>query len=205
MPEAICVDIDDFCDDHARWALPLLDRLRAESGDRFRATLFTIPARTSDALLHEVAGRPWLELGVHGWAHEGPECAQWDAERTRSVLATCLGAATQHEEDDSYYRPIFKAPHWIAAPAVYVALLEAGWAVADHPRNALTIPRGLRRYVLSPDHRIGVPHLVLPVIQAHGHFTAEGGVDNGLRECFGQFQALAQWGLPYLTVNEVAS
>jgi hypothetical protein len=201
--EVIVVDIDDLCDDVAPWALPLLDELHRRSGGRFRCTAFTIPGKTSDDTLHKCASRDWLELGVHGWDHNGPECAEWTFERTQEVLAKCIVAGAQHEEDNCYYHAVFKAPHWIAAPAVYVALRDAGWAIADHPGNLLTIPNGLRRYVLSHDHAIGVPHLVLPVIQAHGHFTNEG-VSNGIRENFGAFASLAQWGIPYAWVSEVA-
>lgn len=195
MADAICCDLDDYSDDVAPWALPTLDRLHAESGGRFRATLFTIPACTSPDTLHQAANRPWLELAVHGWDHQGPECATWTLERTREVLMKCSAAG---------YHPVFKAPFWTAAPAVYVALAQSSWTIADHPRNALTIPAGLRRYVLSPDHGIGRPHLVLPVIQAHGHFTNQG-VDNGLREHLDAFRSLAQLGLEYKWVSEVAT
>ena len=195
--ESIVVDIDDFCDAHAPWALPLLDRLYQESGGRFKATLFTIPAKTSPSVLLDTLTRPWLEVAVHGWAHEGPECAEWDLPRAQQVLEACGAPFIQ-------FAKVFKAPHWIASPATYFALRDAGWTIADHPRNALTIPAGLRRYVLSDDHRLGVPHRILPVIQAHGHFTADG-VDNGLREHFHQFRMLAQWGIPYTFVSEAAT
>lgn len=195
MADKLVVDLDDYRDTHAPWALPLLDRLRADSGDRFRVTLFTIPGRTGDATLQALKDRPWVEIAAHGWTHEGPECADWTLPRALEVLDACESAG---------YAKVFKAPHWIAAPATYVALRERDWAIADHPRNRLTIPRGLRRYVLADDHRIGVPHGILPVIQAHGHFTQEG-VQNGLRENLAIFASLAQWGLPYAFVSEVAT
>lgn len=204
MPDVICCDLDDFSDDEAPWALPLLDQLYAESSGHFRATLFTIPARTSSGTLRQVASRPWLELAVHGWEHQGPECADWTLERTQETLHAALWTGRDWDPPHRVYHSVFKAPYWIAHPAVYVALAQAGWTVADHPRNALTIPPGLRRYVLSSDHRIGQPHLVLPVIQAHGHFTSEG-VDNGLREHLADFRALAQLNLPYKWVSEVAT
>lgn len=203
MPDVVVVDIDDFSDTVAPWALPLLDHLHAESGGRFRATLFTIPARTSPNTLRAAANRPWLELAVHGWTHDGPECADWTQARTQEVLAAALAAGLEHNAEESLFHCVFKAPHWIASLGTYVALAQAGWTIADHPRNTLTIPLGLRRYVLSPDHRIGRPHTILPVIQAHGHFTGEG-VDNGLRENLYQFRALAQLNLPYVWVSEVA-
>lgn len=201
MADVICVDIDDFEDEHADWSLDLLDRLRSESNFRFKATLFTIPARTSDHTLDRVALRPFLELAVHGWEHSPLECKDWTKERTAEVLGLCLKAGVEHEEADSHYKAIFKAPYWIASNDVYTALAKANWAIADHPQNWQKIPPYLRAYVLAPHHRIGDLHNTRPIIQAHGHFTND--VGNGLREHFKEFQKLATLGLEYKFVSEV--
>lgn len=201
--ERIVMDLDDFEDDHASWALPLLDKFYQRSGGTFKATLFTIPAHTSEAVLRDAAARPYLELGVHGWVHSTRECMWWDETRTRQVLAECLAAGRQHEEDDTYYTTVFKAPYWEATDAVYKALADAGWAVAEHPRNAHKLPRNLRAYILSPIHQIGTPHAIRPIVQAHGHFTNE--VGNGFRENLGAFKDLLALELPFAFVSEVAA
>jgi len=201
VTDAIVCDLDDYCDAHAGWALPLLDQLYQRSGGRFKATLFAIPGRLCGDALIDAAGRPYLELAVHGWGHALRECEHWTQEQTAEVLARCLAAGRQHEEDNPYYTAIFKAPYWVTSPGLYAGLLASNWAVADHPQNLTRIPRALRRYVLSPSHRIGAAHHVLPVIQAHGHFTNETG--NGLRECLGSFVGLAESGRPFKFVSEV--
>ena len=203
MSDSIVFDLDDWCDAHAGWALPLLDTLYRESQGRLKVTLFTIPAQTDEETLVLCTARPWLELAVHGWNHTPGECLTWDIECTKQVLGAALATGVQHEEDDPIYKPLFKAPYWQAAPEVYEALADCGWAVAAHPRDAQRLPGRLRRYVLAPDHRVGAPHTLLPIVQAHGHVQDVEG--NGLRERWGDFVRLARSGLPYKFVTEVVS
>jgi hypothetical protein len=196
--DRLVVDLDDFEDGVSSWGFKLLDALHAESGKRFKATLFTIPGKTSRETLETCRRRcDWLELAVHGWEHDGPECLSWDADRTRRVLDYI-----ESMEEGAYVR-VFKAPHWSASPAVYHVLGERKWGIADHPRNALCIPRACKRYVLGDNHSlgIGVPHPVLPLIQAHGHFPDVEG--NGIRKHIDTFRALATTGLDYAWVSEV--
>ncbi len=190
MTEHIVCDLDDFCDKHAG-VLHLLDELYDRSEGRFKVTLFTIPGLTSSWLLDLAKARPWVELAVHGWDHRYLECKDWTRERALEVLGKC---------GPPYVR-LFKAPYWKASPALYEALNDEGWAVADHPENVARLPMRIKRYVLSPYHQLGMRHAVLPITQAHGHMTNETG--NGIRENFGTYIGLAQRGLPFKWVTEV--
>jgi hypothetical protein len=186
------MDLDDFEDVNADACLAALDQLYTASRETLKCTLFAIPARTSDVTFDRIRNRAaYLQLAVHGWDHRWLECEQWTYTATQEVLKRC--------EDG--YQHIFKPPYWRANAAVYQALADAGWAVAEHPTNQQALPPNLRRYVLDEAHRIGMLHRWQPIVQAHGHVGNDCG--NGLEEAFESFLELAKSGKPFAFVSEV--
>lgn len=124
------VESDDFQDKYDRNGLEMLFYWKAKY-PKFKITLFTIPNRTSDAMLNLI--RPhldWIELAIHGWDHESNyECWEWDYEKTQALIMRltakryeididkgyCEDCGDQHTNTESrnYYKAIFKAPGWM--------------------------------------------------------------------------------------------
>jgi hypothetical protein len=121
--QPVTFDVDDFCDTYD--CLAEMDTLRA-AYPQFRATLFTVPARTSDQLLAFAAARPWLELGVHGSTHEPNE-------ELRSLTPMQLHRALRAVGPQ--YAKVFRPPGWYIAPAHVSVLSSLGYAVALHTRD----------------------------------------------------------------------
>jgi predicted deacetylase len=192
MADKIVMDLDDFNDENADNGLRLLDELYAASQQTLKCTLFTIPAWTSEHTFARIRNRSsYLQLAVHGWDHRWMECEAWTYETAQEVLKRC----------GEPYQRIFKPPYWRANADVYRALLDAGWAVAEHPDNFEKLPPALRRYVLDSSHRIGMLHRWQPIVQAHGHVGND--CNNGLEEAFESFLVLAKSGKEFAFVSEV--
>lgn len=133
----------------------------------FRATLFACPGRADPDYWDRFP--PWLELAVHGWTHAPLECATWTLDEIAFVI----------DNAPSRFVAGFKAPFWTLSDACYAGLHEAGWWVADHPRNDARRPSGLRSHILDvgPDHW-------------HGHIGNDCG--NGLEETWDHVVALVR-------------
>jgi calcineurin-like phosphoesterase family protein len=143
-------DLDDLCDDFNPWSE--LHALK-ERFPGLKVTLFAIPGRCSDELLARYRDLDWVELGVHGYHHSTMECAAWTydetVEKLREIAEFWSGSK------------LFKAPGWIANQAVYDALFDEGWMVADnafHCENFGEQP--IKRYVYN---------IPFDGISIHGH------------------------------------
>ena len=144
MTDPIIVDLDDFCDEYQ--SLDVLERIKAEL-PRFLVTLFAIPARTSSGLLKRMFELDWVDLVPHGWEHfDNRECEHWDYQQ----MIECL----QRAEDKGFRTKGFKAPGWEISDACYHVLMDRGYWVADHPRNAGRRPGGLPAYVIDSRSKI---------------------------------------------------
>lgn len=170
------VDLDDFCDDERSLeSLILLNKLKEEL-PTFKATLFTIPARSPIGFISVMKDtRPWLDLVCHGWQHAtNRECQTWDMDKCLHSLESAhdIGLTTKG----------FKAPGWQISDGCYAALEVLGYWVADQEYNNYRRPRELPAYVIEGDtpFRIanGAKSFAMAFASAraiHGHIGHLGG------------------------------
>ena len=136
----VCMDFDDLADGNDR--LDVLMRLK-ERDPGFKVTLFAIPTRCSDDLLHKYAAlKDWIQLGIHGWRHARHECLSWTSEETKEKLEMARGIYPG-------FASIFKAPQWETCDELYAGLKECGFAIADHIRNIPIIPEDMPNYIYN--------------------------------------------------------
>lgn len=166
LPKVI-FESDDTCDRWDRNGMNFLFYWKAKYPN-FKATLFTIPERTSTGML-ELFYRnfDWIELAVHGWNHESNyECYGWDYERTMRLM--------ERVEALGFYKKIFKAPGWCIIPgyngypadehalinkdkqAVYKALIDRGYWIVDRHYNAPGRPENVK--VVCMEHQQTIIH-----------------------------------------------
>ncbi len=125
LDQPVTFDVDDFCD---KWnCLADLDELKRVY-PRFQATLFTIPALTSQSLLREARRREWLELAVHGIKHEPNEEMRYTRGDTLLAYLKTL--------DYSLYVKGFRCPAWFIGEHVYEACNRAGLWIALHVKDS---------------------------------------------------------------------
>jgi len=161
-------DWDDQCDE---WnALKYLDELK-QINQKFKATLFVIPKKTSMGLWMKMAKRSWLELVPHGYDHhDNYECSEWSADKMNEYIN---GLANLN----MYLVKGFKAPGWQISDGCYEALLKRGYWVADQPYNNDRRPKELPFYAVGGD-------------SWHGHTW--NCVGNGIEETFEQLKKLVE-------------
>lgn len=172
--QPVTFDVDDFCD---RWnCLPALDRLK-EQYPNFRCTLFTIPNRTSRALVMRAVERNWVEVACHGITHEpNEELKRLDPYQLRSALRQ-LGVN---------YVSGFRPPGWYITAEHIKVLNELGMWVALHKRDERTLGKLCDHgYYVCGDR----PYW-------HGHTSGEGQrahsvCKNGIDECLPEL--LTKW------------
>jgi hypothetical protein len=124
IQRSVVFDVDDFCDEHN--CLPDLLDLKLTYPD-FRCTLFTIPRKTSPALLALASKYNWIELAVHGLTHEPNE------ELTQLTPAALLIAL--REQIPTGYVKGFRPPGWFITAKHIDALNRVGYWVAPHLRD----------------------------------------------------------------------
>lgn len=162
------LDLDDFHEDDNQ--LDKLYKLRCRL-PTFKVNLFTIPGRCSRCFIEEVRKIEWVNMVPHGFVHDTPrECEKWEYEESLSYLRGL--------EETGWERG-FKAPGWNISDGMYQALQERGWWVADHPKNALRRPRGLRYY----DWTLNKNAL-------HGHIGHLAPIDNEIEQLWPQIMNL---------------
>ena len=148
------VEADDFYDDWSRNGLNFLFAWKAKY-PKFKITLYTIPNRTSQAMLDLLARHSeWIELAVHGWDHESNfECYGWDYDRTKMFMKRAMKEP---------YTKNFKAPGWTITPGfngypanptdpitkdpqgVYKALTDMGYVICDRHYNKPARPENAK-------------------------------------------------------------
>lgn len=154
----ISVDLDDFCDEYA--PLDLLEEIKTKI-PQFKVTLFTIPARTSPALMATMLALDWVDLVPHGWMHEtNHECAHWGHTDITGCLERCEGRGFQTKG--------FKAPGWQISEGCYYGLRDRGYWVADQQYNEDRWIERLRVFVQPNDlmhgHAGGPNENALPLL-----------------------------------------
>jgi len=166
-PVAI-VEADDFCDRYDRNGLNYLFWWKSKYPN-FKITLFTIPDRTSPALLKSLPD--WIEIAVHGFNHESNfECYGWDREKTAALMDR-VGRLSPR------YQKIFKAPGWTITPgyngypanneapiskdptAVYKALTDLGYLIFDRHYNLPARPEESRFLTVCVDCNPKIVHM----------------------------------------------
>jgi hypothetical protein len=167
----IILDFDDLCDNTVEklgWISRLKDRM-----PELKVTLFTIPARTSDATIRQARDLgPWVALGMHGWIHTLGECWSW----TREDAVARMQAAAGRGIDAG----VFRAPKWVIDAETYLAARDLDWVIADH-RDFRVGGTGARTYTYNATLRNP------PWIRVHGHLPDVSG--NGIAEHFDDFLA----------------
>jgi hypothetical protein len=172
-------DLDDLCD---IWdPRKKLEQWHADNPGG-KVTLFTIPGRSSDALIDHYAAQPWVELAMHGWWHTRGECLWWTQEHTERLMAAW---------EDRGLAKVFKAPAWLLNEDVYKAAASRGWVVADHNRNRANASGNLYVYNSTRNGIHG----------AHGHTHDVSG--NGIDEAYQRF--VFKPDTEFLFVSEAAS
>lgn len=175
-------DTDDLHETNHR--LDLLQQLK-DANPEFKMTAFAVPAYCPDEFLEELPD--WIEVAAHGFHHGGRDCndpfeaAHWTYEETRTVL----------DRLHPRFVKLWKSPGWQISDGTYLALVDYGWAVADHPNNSLRRPAELKAHVAGgPDH-------------VHTHVQNVCG--NGLEETFGSLLELVRNATEFQFVSEAVT
>lgn len=158
------VEADDFQDRWDRNGLNFLFAWKAKY-PKFKITLYTIPNRTSQAMLDLISNHSgWIELAVHGWDHESNfECYGWDYDRTKMFMERVEKMSSDLGGDSILsYTKNFKAPGWTITPgyngypasdkdliskdpqAVYKALTDMGFMICDRHYNKPARPENAK-------------------------------------------------------------
>lgn len=137
------IDADDFCEDYN--CLDVLFKIKANN-PKFKINLFTIPGRCSESFIKEVKKLDWIDLLPHGLFHQtNYECQDWDYDTCVKYLQTI---------EKYNFTKVFKAPGWLISDAMYKALLENNYAVADQEYNNDRRPPELKCYLLNQPNRL---------------------------------------------------
>ncbi len=146
------VDLDDFSESNS--SLEKLCEIKNKVPN-FKVTLFTIVGLCTPTFINAVKKLDWVDLCPHGWSHQDNyECTRWDYDTSISLLK--LFEAYQLTKG-------FKAPGWQISDAVYAALRDRGWWVADQVYNNTRRPSDLKAYLLDGPNKV------------HGHIGHRGG------------------------------
>ena len=150
LAQPVVFDVDDLCD---QWnCLPELMALR-ERFPKFKATCFTIPGRTSKALLQKAHSLGFLELAVHGFEHEPLDEVLRISE---SEMTSRLAAL-----DYSVWAKVFRPPGWHLRTELINACNTTGLAMAVHERD--------RKYAARFQHGFYICGDRLPYRHQHSH------------------------------------
>jgi hypothetical protein len=157
-----CVDFDDLYDGVADRSLDILQGLK-DRYPGFRATLFTIPNRTSEATIEKFKPHTWLALAPHGWHHTRGECLTWAFPEAFDKLTRA--------RDKGIDAPAFRAPAWFINRTTYEACRDLNLTICDHSDNYLHVPH-------TQVYRYNDPAFRAPKVESvHGHLT-QCAVDN---------------------------
>jgi len=143
----IIIDADDFHEGNHK--LDILEMIHKKTGMLFN--LFTIPGLCSEPFIREVQKIPWIDMIPHGWMHPtSRECQFWG-----------YYACTQYLDKIAHLGLTkgWKAPGWQISRDMYVALMDRGYWVADHPENNDRRPKELRAYIFKPEHHFHIGHM----------------------------------------------
>lgn len=124
----VVFDVDDFCDE-----MNCLDELMQlkQQYPNFACTLFTIPHKTSTALLRKAKSLGFIELAVHGITHSPNE-------ELKSLKQSHLDNYFK-ELDFSLYARGFRAPGWYIEEQHVKACVNHGMWIALHTRHVPTL------------------------------------------------------------------
>lgn len=191
----LVVDADDFSEDYSK--LDVLFALRAKRPN-FKITLFTPPMRSTPEFLRITSELPWIELAIHGWAHNGQECLEWNKSEARHYLVTALGWGV--------FVNGFKAPHWSMSQPVYDACKELGVWVADNPDRSssggLPIPEDQQIYMTAGAEILhGVSENGYTRI--HGHISWAPAIDNDITRLYHRILDQSANGEEFAFISEV--
>lgn len=180
LRQPVTFDVDDFCD---VWnCLPALDRLKEVYKD-FRCTLFTIPAKTSKAMILEALKRDWIELAWHGITHEPNEELK-SPNRDSWLFKKMIEADLLWAKE--YFVKGFRPPGWYITAEHVRVLNELGMWVALHRRDERTLgPLCEHGFYVNDDR-----------LNCHLHTSGEGQkahsvCGNGIDECLPEL--LTRW------------
>lgn len=135
----IYFSLDDFCDEHERQLLPLIERLVKAYPD-FKATMFTIPLKTSHKTISKFnahfPGR--IEHAVHGLDHRDGESWLIEQDLCAARINEHFGPAPDEKDRCARQNPAhlpdyiagFKAPWWKLGHVAAKAFNAAGFWVA---------------------------------------------------------------------------
>lgn len=183
------MDFDDLATGNNR--LDILMRLK-ERDPGFKVTLFAIPDRCGDSLLHAYDSlRTWVQLGIHGFRHSRHECYGWTQDEAEEKIELARHIYP--------FAPIFKAPNWEMTDEVYAACKTRGLAIADHYCNKDIIPDDMPCYIYNVKLRDD------SLTRIHGHIQDWTGTgDDGLEEQYERWSK-PEVGSDYLFVTEALS
>lgn len=176
----IIFDLDDQSDQYN--ALPKLLELK-ELLPNLKVNLFTIPNKTSQALLEELKSHDWIRLIPHGINHDtNYEFSQYTENEAIELL---------YNLPRRYYDRGFKAPGWQISEGVMKALRDLDmWLATEWSDGRLNGDiNGPYRPAVIPNLRYYSLHELPEDIQSiHGHTWNTCG--NGIEEIWDQLIAL---------------
>lgn len=146
IAQPIVFDVDDFCDE---WNC--LDEMIAlkEVYPNFKATLFTIPGKTSVHLLRRARSFDWLELAIHGVNHVKGECVNMSAAELKKAFC---------DLDYTIWTEGFRPPFWEMSSSIIDACNDLGLWIALHDRDKRTLGPKCRSGYYACDERLPASH-----------------------------------------------
>lgn len=168
-------DTDDLYDGNDR--LDLLQRLK-DVNPAFRMTAFCVPRLGDDFYWDSLP--EWIECVGHGEYHPDPrEAEHWTYEKAMDVL---LSLPPRFVDG-------WKSPGWQISDGTYLALVDLGWWVADHPESAGRRPDGIRYHELGQGD--------------HVHTHVQDVCGNGLSETFASLLEKVERAESFELISEV--
>lgn len=152
----VIVDSDDMADSDPKYnCLDLLLKFKKKF-PKFKITLFTIPALSSDKLLDDLSQyRSWIEVAYHGWDHDDMKGNHEFAYLTKDEAK--LKILKSMEKFGNRAVKGWKSPGWQISDGTYEVLKAYGFWVMDHPESVMRRPKGLKGLCLD-DPRIYHTH-----------------------------------------------
>jgi hypothetical protein len=141
MDKPVIFDVDDFCD---MWECLTDIEILKHTYPNFKATLFTIPFRTSPAMLLRVKKLGYVELAVHGFLHSPNLMEMLGLEKWQIVELF-------KKVDFRFYCHGFRPPGWHMNQTVVDACNEAGLWVAMHRNDRKLAAKCIHGYYIAED------------------------------------------------------
>ena len=175
-------EVDDYPKGYVS-CMQILDELK-EKNKAFKATLYAIPSLMREEHWDEVEDRDWLQVGMHGFEHEGSEGRfAFTVKKHQIRSLTAMTARRKLEKyADKRFEKIFKAPHYGYCPDMIEACKRLGITIVIRDKiDLLGIKPEYLYWFKNLEFEIGVKVIITGINKDYKVFhchTGGGGVTN---------------------------